>query len=155
MGIDRSSLVIIGEGRRQIAGSGFSLTGQCIGDHLVGIQRIHNCLANLNVIPWSLGEVIHQEAHTKTLNGINGATSILQLVNGIGRYHFHGKRRAIGLRGQTSGRIFEDVIVKCLILSGSYSVIVWIWLKIKRVVADGLIHPRAGSNGHLFHVVLS
>ena len=147
--------MIIGEGRRQIAGSGFSLTGQCIGNHLVGIQRIHHCLADLNVIPRSLGDVVHQEANAKALNGINGAASILQLVNGISRYHFHGKRRAIGLRSQTSGGIFEDVIVKCLILSWSYSVIVWIWLKIKGVVTDGLVHPRTGSNGHLFHIVLN
>ena len=95
MGIDRS-LVIIRRRRRQIAGS-VQPDQPRIGDHLVGISAYITAWRTLSY-PWRSLERLYIRSAHQTLNGING-NSILQLVNGIGRYHFMA-RRAIGLRGR-------------------------------------------------------
>lgn len=69
--VHRGSLMIVGEALGQVAAGSGGKAGEGVADHLLGVERIHDSLTDLDVVPRLLGDVEHDEAGAETLNVID------------------------------------------------------------------------------------
>lgn len=60
--VHRGSLMIVGEALGQVAAGSGGKAGEGVGDHLLGVERVHDGLTDLDVVPRLLGDVEHDEA---------------------------------------------------------------------------------------------
>ena len=86
--------MIVGEALGQVAAGSGGKAGEGVADHLLGVERIHDSLTDLDVVPRLLGDVEHDEAGAETLNVIDLAAGALELVDGVSGNELHNERGA-------------------------------------------------------------
>ena len=152
--VHRGSLMIIGEALGQVAAGSGGKAGEGVGDHLLGVERVHDGLTDLDVVPRLLGDVEHDEAGTETLNVIDLAASALELVDGVSGDELHNERGALLLSGNASGGVGQDAVLDLLILGSILTVVLGVGNQGDLGIGDRVVHPGAGADRLLGAILL-
>ncbi len=107
--------MIVGEALGQVAAGSGGKAGEGVADHLLGVERIHDSLTDLDVVPRLLGDVEHDEAGAETLNVIDLAAGALELVDGVSG-NDSITSVVLLLSGNASGGVGQDAVLDLLIL---------------------------------------
>ena len=146
--------MIIGEALGQVAAGSGGKTGEGVADHLLGVERIHDSLTDLDVVPRLLGDVEHDEAGAETLNVIDLAAGALELVDGVSGNELHNERGALLLSGNASGGVGQDAVLDLLILGSILTVVLGVGNQGDLGIGDRVVHPGAGADRLLGAILL-
>ena len=152
--VHRGSLMIVGEALGQVAAGSGGKAGEGVGDHLLGVERVHDGLTDLDVVPRLLGDVEHDEAGAETLNVIDLAAGALELVDGISGNELHNERGALLLSGNASGGVGQDAVLDLLILGSILTVVLGVGNQGDLGIGDRVVHPGAGADRLLGAILL-
>lgn len=133
--------MIVGKALGQVAAGGGSKAGEGVADHLLGVERIHNGLTDLDVVPRRLGDVEHDEAGAEALNVVNLAASALELIDGVSGNELHDERGAFLLSSDASGGVGQDAVLDLLVLGSILTVVLGVGNQGDLGVGDGIVHP--------------
>ena len=146
--------MIVGEALGQVAAGSGGKAGEGVADHLLGVERIHDSLADLDVVPRLLGDVEHDEAGAETLNVIDLAAGALELVDGVSGNELHNERGALLLSGNASGGVGQDAVLDLLILGSILTVVLGVGNQGDLGIGDRVVHPGAGADRLLGAILL-
>ena len=144
--VHRGSLMIVGEALGQVAAGSGGKAGEGVGDHLLGVERVHDGLTDLDVVPRLLGDVKHDEAGAEALDVVDLAASALELVDGVSGDELHNERGALLLSGNASGGVGQDAVLDLLILGSILTVVLGVGNQGDLGIGDRVVHPGAGTD---------
>ncbi len=122
--------------------------------HLLGVERVHDGLTDLDVVPRLLGDVEHDEAGAETLDVIDLAAGALELVDGVSGDELHNERGALLLSGNASGGVGQDAVLDFLILGSILTVVLGVGNQGDLGIGDRVVHPGAGTDRLLGAILL-
>ena len=146
--------MIVGEALGQVAAGSGGKAGEGVADHLLGVERIHDSLTDLDVVPRLLGDVEHDEAGAETLDVVDLAASALELVDGVSGDELHNERGALLLSGNASGGVGQDAVLNLLILGSILTVVLGVGNQGDLGIGDRVVHPGAGADRLLGAILL-
>ena len=146
--------MIVREALGQVAAGSGGEAGEGVADHLLGVERVHNGLTDLDVVPRLLGNVEHNEAGAEALNVVDLAASALELVDGVSGDELHDERGAFLLSGDASGGVGQDAVLDLLVLGSILTVVLGVGNQGDLGIGDRVVHPRAGADRLLGAILL-